>query len=61
MPKNYELEKQPKMHQKLRESMINYNIDSVAWRTNYNKTDLQALYKHYAANITLIDYKVGRL
>ena len=61
MPKNYELEKQPKMHQKLRESMINYNIDSVAWRTNYNKTDLQALYKHYAANITLIDYKVGEI
>jgi arylsulfatase A-like enzyme len=54
-----ELDAQPGMHQKLRESMVDFNIDSVAWRENPTKEDLLRLRRHYAANVTMIDDQVG--
>jgi arylsulfatase len=54
-----ELEAQPSMHQKLRQSMVDFNIDSVAWRENPSKEDLLRLRRHYAANVTMIDEQVG--
>jgi arylsulfatase len=56
-----ELAAQPPMHAALRQNMIDYNIDSVAWRENPSSEDLLRLRRHYAANVTMIDEKVGQI
>ncbi len=52
---------QPPMHAALRQNMIDYNIDSVAWRENPSSQDLLRLRRYYAANVTMIDEKVGQI
>jgi len=56
-----ELDAQPEMHQKLRDSMVEFNIDSVAWQENPSVADLLRLRQHYAANVTMIDHQVGAI
>ena len=61
LPTEQELAAQPEMHQRLRQSMVDFNIDSVAWRENINADDMLRLRRHYAANVTMIDEKVGEI
>ena len=56
-----ELEKQPKMHKQLRQSMIDFNIDSVAWRESLTDDDIQLLDRYYSANVSMIDCQVGQI
>ena len=56
-----ELSAQPAMHSELRQNMIRYNVDSVAWRENIGRDDLLTLRRYYAANVTMIDEKVGQI
>ena len=56
-----ELAAQPPMHAALRKNMIEYNVDSIAWRENPSPADLLRLRRHYAANVTMIDEKVGQI
>lgn len=49
------------MHAALRSAMQRFNIDSVAWRENLNQQELQRLWRHYLANVSLIDDQVGQL
>jgi arylsulfatase len=56
-----ELARQPGMHKRLRQSMIDFNIDSVAWREDAPQEDLLKLRRYYAANVTMIDEKVGEI
>ena len=49
------------MHQQLRQSMIDFNIDSVAWRENLTDEDIQLLHRYYAANVSMIDSQVGQI
>src|SRR6185437_3752377 len=41
--------------------MIDFNFDSVAWRENVTREDLLRLRRHYAANVTMIDEKIGEI
>ncbi|HLX28285.1 MAG TPA: sulfatase-like hydrolase/transferase [Casimicrobiaceae bacterium] len=50
----------PALHA-LRETMEIGNFDSVAWRSGASKKDLLRLRRHYAANITMIDEKIGEI
>jgi arylsulfatase len=52
---------QPSAQAKLRQNMIDFNFDSVAWRENITPDDLLRLRRHYAANVTMIDEKVGQI
>ncbi|MBT6414674.1 sulfatase family protein [Candidatus Puniceispirillum sp.] len=56
-----EVAEQPKMHQQLRQSMVDFNIDSVAWRENLTDEDIQRLHRYYSANVSMIDQKVGQI
>ena len=56
-----ELALQPKMHKHLRQSMIDFNIDSIAWRKNLTDGDIQLLHRYYAANVSMIDSQVGQI
>ena len=56
-----ELSKQPKMHSQLRQSMVDFNIDSVAWRKDITDDDIQMLHRYYSANVSMIDHKVGQI
>ncbi|MEZ5660176.1 MAG: sulfatase-like hydrolase/transferase [Burkholderiaceae bacterium] len=56
-----ELAAQPSMHAALRDTMIRFNIDSVAWRENLSRDDLLRLRRHYLANVSLIDAQVARI
>jgi arylsulfatase len=61
VPTRKELQAQPRMHGRLRQSMVDFNIDSVAWRTELDRAELQRLRRYYAANVSMIDHQVGRL
>jgi arylsulfatase len=52
---------QPSAQAKLRQNMIDFNFDSVAWRKDISPDDLLRLRRHYAANVTMIDEKVGQI
>jgi arylsulfatase A-like enzyme len=41
--------------------MIEFNFDSIAWRTDASPSDLLRLRRHYAANVSMIDQQVGRV
>ena len=56
-----ELAGQPSMHAALRNTMQQFNIDSVAWRDGLGKAELQRIWWHYLANVSLIDDQIGRL
>lgn len=56
-----ELSAQPKAQQKLRDNMIEFNFDSIAWRHDVSSEDILRLRRHYAANVTMIDKQVGRI
>jgi arylsulfatase A-like enzyme len=56
-----ELRAQPYAQQKLRDNMVEFNFDSVAWRHNISEADLLRLRRHYAANVSMIDHQVGRI
>jgi arylsulfatase A-like enzyme len=56
-----ELNAQPKAIKILRKDMMQLNIDSIAWVEKPNKDDLIKIRKHYAANITMIDEKIGHI
>jgi arylsulfatase len=56
-----ELALQPRSQAALRENMIRNNYDSVAWRHRPARDDLLRLRRHYAANVSMIDEKVGQI
>jgi arylsulfatase A-like enzyme len=56
-----ELAGQPSMHAALRDTMKRFNIDSVAWREGLGRDDLLRLWRHYLANVSLIDAQVARI
>ncbi|MBU2533706.1 MAG: sulfatase-like hydrolase/transferase [Alphaproteobacteria bacterium] len=61
VPSMEELAAQPPMHGRLRQSMVEFNIDSVAWRDNISREDMLRLRRYYAANVTMIDAQVGQI
>jgi len=61
VPTEEELAAQPPMHRTLRSNMIRNNYDSVAWRERPSSEDLLRIRRHYAANVTMIDDKVGEI
>lgn len=56
-----ELALQPSAQAVLRENMIRNNYDSVAWRHRPDGVDLLRLRRYYAANVSMIDEKVGQI
>lgn len=56
-----ELARQPRSQAALRENMIRANYDSVAWRHRPGRDDLLRLRRHYAANVSMIDEKIGQI
>lgn len=56
-----ELDAQPKAQSKLRDNMIEFNFDSIAWKHKPTSEELLRLRRHYAANVTMIDTQVGRI
>jgi arylsulfatase len=61
LPSKEELARQPRMHARLRQSMIDFNIDSVAWREEISPDEMLRLRRHYAANVSMIDRKIGQI
>lgn len=56
-----DLNAQPPALHTLRRTMETGNFDSIAWRRDATKSDLLRLRRHYAANITMIDEKIGQI
>ncbi len=56
-----QLAAQPKAQKELRENMIGFNFDSVQWQHMPPNTDILRLRRHYAANVSMIDQKVGEI
>jgi arylsulfatase A-like enzyme len=56
-----ELRAQPRAQHALRDNMIDFNFDSIAWRRGASAQDLLRLRRHYAANVSMIDHQVGRI
>ncbi len=56
-----ELRAQPRAQQKLRDNMVEFNFDSIAWREDVSREDLLRLRRHYAANVSMIDEQIGRI
>lgn len=56
-----ELRAQPPAQQQLRDNMVEFNFDSIAWRRDATPADLLRLRRHYAANVSMIDHQVGRI
>lgn len=52
---------QPRAQGVLRENMIRNNFDSIAWQHRPSREDLLRLRRHYAANVTMIDEKLGEI
>ena len=52
---------QPAALHSLRRTMETGNFDSIAWRGDASKEDLLRLRRHYAANVTMLDDKIGEL
>ena len=59
--KEAEIQAQPNAQHKLRENMIDFNFDSIAWRNHPSQDDLLNLRRHYAANVSMIDRQVGQI
>lgn len=56
-----ELEAQPLAIKNLRKDMKRLNIDSIAWVDKPTRDDMVKIRKHYAANVTMIDEKIGQI
>ncbi len=56
-----ELNAQPRAVRNLRSDMQQLNIDSIAWKDKLTHDELIKIRKHYAANITMIDEKIGQI
>ena len=52
---------QPRAQAEYRRNMMTFNIDSPAWRDDVTPQDLLRLRRHYAANVSMIDEKVGQI
>ncbi len=53
--------RQPRSQAELRQNMIRNNYDSVAWQEHPSAAALLRLRRHYAANVSMIDEKVGQI
>ena len=60
-PTEDELRAQPPSHAVLRTNMIRNNYDSVAWQEHPSREDVLRVRRHYSANVTMIDDKVGEI
>ena len=56
-----ELSAQPPAHAAYRDNMVKYNQDAVAWKHNPSKEELLRVRRHYAANVSMIDEKIGAI
>lgn len=56
-----ELALQPRAQAALRQNMIRNNYDSVAWQERPSADALLRLRRHYAANVSMIDEKIGEI
>ena len=56
-----EIAAQPPSQGQLRQNMIRNNYDSVAWREHPPREALLRMRRHYAANVSMIDEKVGEI
>jgi len=52
---------QPRAQAILRQNMIANNYDSIAWKLRPDSTELLRIRRHYAANVTMIDEKIGQI
>ncbi|CAM9462043.1 unnamed protein product, partial [Phaeothamnion confervicola] len=53
--------RQPRAQRELRSNMIRNNFDSIAWQHRPSREDLLRVRRHYAANVTMIDEKLGEI
>jgi arylsulfatase len=60
-PNEEELAAQPRAQATLRQNMIHNNYDSVAWQKHPSPDALLRVRRHYAANVSMIDEKVGQI
>lgn len=56
-----ELDRQPKAQAALRQNMIDFNFDSIQWKRMPTPDDILKIRRHYAANVSMIDEKVGEI
>ena len=56
-----EVARQPRSQGELRQNMIRNNYDSVAWQERPSAEALLRMRRHYAANVSMIDEKVGQI
>ena len=56
-----ELAAQPEAQAQLRQNMIDFSIDSVAWQARPSEQSLLNMRRHYAANVSMIDAKLGQI
>ena len=54
-----ELAAQPPAHAAYRDNIVKYNQDAVAWKYNPTEEELLRVRRHYAANTSMIDEKIG--
>ncbi|MES2185037.1 MAG: sulfatase-like hydrolase/transferase [Pseudomonadota bacterium] len=60
-PTDEEIAAQPPSQAQLRRNMIEHNYDSVAWQEKPDDAALLRMRRHYAANVSMIDEKVGQI
>ena len=56
-----QLSNQPNAQKMLRQNMIDYNFDSIQWQNLPAQEDILRMRRHYAANVSMIDQKVGEI
>lgn len=56
-----EIARQPRAQAELRRNMIRHNYDSIAWQEKPSREALAHMRRCYAANVTMIDEKVGQV
>ena len=56
-----EIAAQPRTQAEFRHNLTKFNIDSVVWRADASPEELLRLRRHYAANVSMIDEKVGQI
>lgn len=56
-----EIARQPKAQAVYRQNTIDFNFDSVAWRDDVTPQEILKIRRHYAANVTMIDEKIGQI
>lgn len=56
-----EIARQPRAQAQLRQNMIRHNYDSIAWQEKPSRNALLHMRRCYAANVSMIDEKVGQI